>query len=79
MGFFIIGIIQLIRSHETEILQLTDLLIGALGHLYRGEQKSAAKQALISRIIERSHYSLMRSTLLMEKKFNIFRWRSKEK
>jgi len=75
----IIEFIQQVRSHETEILQITDLLIGALSHFHRDEKGSSAKQALISRIIERSHYSLMRSTLLMEKKFNIFRWRPKEK
>lgn len=70
--------VQLVRSDEIEQMQLADLLIGAVSYLNRGSQNSQAKTTLIKRIQERSGYSLDRTTLLQEKKFNIFRWRARE-
>lgn len=70
--------IQPVRSHEVEQLQLCDLLIGALGYINRGLGENAAKLALINRIKERSHYSLVRSTLLRERKLNVFHWQRRE-
>jgi len=74
----IIERVQTVRSHEVEILQLTDLLIGAISYINRGLSTSIAKQALIKRIQERSHYSLTLTTLLRENKFNLFRWHASE-
>jgi hypothetical protein len=74
----IIGRVQTVRSHEVEILQLTDLLIGAISYINRRLSTSVAKQELIKRIQERSHYSLTRTTLLRENKFNLFRWHASE-
>lgn len=74
----IIEKVQLVHSHEVEVLQLADLLIGAFGYLHRGLQTSTAKQAIIARIKERSRYSLQKSTLLKEEKFNILIWQSPE-
>jgi hypothetical protein len=74
----IIERVQTVRSHEVEILQLTDLLIGAISYINRGLSTSIAKQALIKRIQERSHYSLTLTTLLRESKFNLFRWHASE-
>ena len=74
----IIERVQTVRSHEVEILQLTDLLIGAISYINRGLLTSIAKQALVKRIQERSHYSLTRTTLLRENKFNLFRWHASE-
>jgi hypothetical protein len=70
--------IQPVRSHEVEQLQLCDLLIGALGYVNRGLMNNAAKVALIERIKHRSRYSLVRSTLLRERKFNVFHWQGQE-
>ncbi len=67
--------IQQIRSHESELIQLADLLIGALSHLHRGVQTSAAKQALIGKIKARSGYSLLQNTWYRESKFNLLVWR----
>lgn len=67
--------VQTVRSQEVELLQLADILIGAVSSINRGVTKSLAKQALIERTRERSRYSLTRSTLLQEKKFNLFHWR----
>jgi hypothetical protein len=66
--------IQTVRSHEVEQVQLTDLLIGAVGYANRGLSTNAAKVHLVEQIRRRSHYSLTLSTLLREEKMNIFRW-----
>jgi hypothetical protein len=65
---------QRIHSHESEQLQLADLLIGALGYLHRGLQTNQAKLAIIERIKQRSGYRLTQNTLLRESKFNLFIW-----
>ena len=74
----IIERMQIVRSHEVEIIQLADLLIGALSYLNRGLEKSEGKKAVIDRIRKRSGYSLNKSTLFLENKFNIFKWRAAE-
>jgi hypothetical protein len=70
----IIKRVQLVRSHEVEQLQLTDLLIGCITYVNRNLTTSPAKLNIIDRIKERSQYSLKRTTLLKEEKFNLFRW-----
>lgn len=70
--------VQTIRSHESELLQLADLLIGALSYANRGLSANAGKLALIERIRKRTGYQLDKSTLLREPKFNIFAWRAQE-
>lgn len=66
--------IQEVRSDEVSLLQLTDLLIGALSYMYRGLTSSTAKLELIELIKKRSGYSLTKNTLPNEKKFNLFIW-----
>ena len=70
----IIKKVQQVRSHEVEILQLTDLLVGASAYVNRGLANSKAKNELINLIKHRSKYSLTKSTLLKERKFNVFIW-----
>jgi hypothetical protein len=70
----IIKKIQLVHSHEIEILQLTDLFIGALSYLHRELKTSSAKLEIIKKIQEKSNYDLQKSTLFKEKKFNLFCW-----
>lgn len=74
----IIERVQTVRSYESKVLQLTDLLIGAISYVNRGLSTSDAKQSLAKRISERSKYDLMRTTLLRENKMNLFRWSAKE-
>jgi len=69
--------IQQVHSHEVELLQLTDILIGAISYLHRGLNTSEGKLALINRIRNRSGYSLIQSTLYKESKFNLFIWKSR--
>lgn len=70
----IITRIQTIRSHEVEQVQLADLLIGTVGYANRKLDTNKAKLALVERTQQRSHYSLLKTTLLREDKVNLFRW-----
>lgn len=67
---------QNIRSHESELIQLADLFIGAVTYKARGKWKEVAanpgKIALINYIEEKSGYTLDESTEPWEAKFNIF-------
>ena len=77
-GSQVIERVQTVRSHEVEILQITDLLIGAVSYVNRGLHENAAKLAVVERMIERSSYSLTRTTLLRENKVNLFMWQASE-
>ena len=70
----IVGRVQQVRSHEVEQLQLADLLIGAVKYANGDIFTSEAKSAIVTRIRQRSGYSLIRSTLLREEKCNILVW-----
>ena len=70
--------VQHIRSHEVEQLQLTDLFIGAIGYANRGLSGSEGKLAVIKHVRQRSHKTLVRSTLPSEQKLNIFIWEPRE-
>ncbi|WP_207743205.1 DUF3800 domain-containing protein [[Clostridium] symbiosum] len=63
---------QVIRSHEVEIMQIVDILIGAIAYVSRGLNSVNAKNEIISLIKERSGYSLVRNTPPREDKFNVF-------
>ncbi len=73
----IIKRIQQVHSNEVELLQITDLLVGAIGYLHRDLKENAGKIKLIERIRKRSGYSLLKSTLYKEEKMNIFVWKPK--
>lgn len=74
----IIQSVQIVRSSEIEQIQLADLLIGIVSYVNRGLSTSTAKNRLVERMRARSHYSLTKSTLLGEKKVNLFVWQPKE-
>ncbi len=70
--------LQPIRSDEVQIMQIVDILIGAVAYQNRifpdGFVKSSAKRQIIDLIQSRSKYSLEKSTLLREEKCNLFVW-----
>jgi len=74
----IIKRVQQIRSHESEILQLTDLLIGAVAYENRGCSGNRGKERLIDFLKSTTNYNLKHSTFLREDKFNLFRWQGQE-
>jgi len=73
----IIRKIQQVHSHEVELLQITDMLTGAISYLHRGLSGNEAKLIIIDKIKSRSGYSLLKSTLYKEDKMNIFIWKSR--
>lgn len=75
----IIERVQTVHSHEVELLQLADLIIGAVAYVNRGLSGNAGKDALIARIRERSGYFLTQTTLLREEKVNLFVWHPSER
>ena len=70
--------IQLVRSHEVENMQITDVLTGALTYLHRGLYTNAGKSEVIERIKKRSGYSLYHNTLYKESKINLLIWMPSE-
>lgn len=73
-SFSIVRRVQTVRSHEIQLLQLADVLIGSVSSANRDDTSSEAKKRIVSVVKQRSGYDLTRSTLLREDKFNIFRW-----
>lgn len=69
--------VQAVRSDEVEQIQLADLLLGAISYVNRNMTASIAKNLLVNQMKKRSGYSLIRSTLLQEKKCNIFVWQAR--
>lgn len=58
-------------------MQLVDLLIGSVCYENRAiEKRSSAKKDLIEFIKKQTGYSLRKTTLLREDKFNIFVWKA---
>lgn len=74
----IIRDVQTVRSDEVVQVQLADVLAGVVSYANRGLVSSEAKLALVQIVKRRSRYSLTRTTLLHEKKFNIFIWTPSE-
>lgn len=71
----IIKRIQQVKSHEVELIELADFLIGTVTYANRGLTTSETKLKLLEKMRQRSSYSLTKSTLLREDKVNIFIWR----
>ena len=66
--------VQQIRSHESELMQLADFIMGIVTYANRGLDSSTAKTALVRRLKERTGFSLTRSTWLREPKLNLLVW-----
>jgi hypothetical protein len=71
--------VQQVRSHESELLQVADLLIGALTYANRALTSSAAKTAIVERLrARRGAQVLTRTSAFAAVKFNILVWRAQE-
>lgn len=64
--------IQQIRSSESEVLQISDFLLGAISYQCRGLSSSDSKLSIISHISDYVGFSLDQSTPPWEEKFNLF-------
>jgi len=76
-GEVILGI-QQAHSRELAVMQLADLLIGALSYLHRQLAGSPAKLMLIERIKQRSGLTLKWSTAPGRKKYDLFVWEANQ-
>lgn len=74
----IIKRLQIVDSRDVTQIQLADLLLGAVNYANRGLSSSQGKLTLSDRIKARSRLSLTKSTLLAEKKMNLFFWEPRE-
>ena len=71
--------VQQIRSHESELLQLADILIGVLTYANRGLATSPAKVAVVARLRDRlGQAALTRNSAFSAIKFNLLVWRPRE-
>lgn len=71
----IIARIQHVHSHDIGLMQLADVLIGAVSYHARGLNTSIAKKEIISMIKQKTGLSLVRNTLPGERKFNLCIWK----
>lgn len=73
----ILNRVEQIRSHESEIIQLCDLLLGAISYYNRSEVGSPTKLKLIDTLATYSHpypRDLSSTSYLSEQKINLFYW-----
>lgn len=64
-----------VESHAVELVQLTDLLIGAVGYAWNGRTGSNAKLQFCQRLAEGlGKVSMKFATGPAEEKFNVFNW-----
>lgn len=78
----IIQRLQPIQSYESQIMQIVDVIIGAICRENRVfDEKfveSPAKHDIINLIKKKSGYTLKKTTLLREKKFNLLVWEARD-
>lgn len=70
--------VQPIRSYESPILQINDILIGALSYYYRNLQTNKSKLNVINEIENLYGGPLNQTSTYSNTKFNIFIWKSKD-
>jgi hypothetical protein len=66
--------IRSIRSHDAQLLQIADFLLGAVSYRHRFLDSSEAKKSVVARIEHHLKRDLLQKTSLYEKKFNVFIW-----
>ena len=75
----VIRSISQIRSHESEVLQLTDLLMGAVGYYHNGHYDhpavSEAKKAVVDRLFSQYGKDIVYGTARGAGKVDIFLWK----
>ena len=71
--------IEQIKSNESEILQLADLIMGAIGFYHNGHYNEAnaskAKIAVVDRLFEQYKAAIINGTTRNAPKMNIFLWK----
>lgn len=75
----VIAQIQCLPSHENQMIQLADIFSGALSYVHRGLISNEGKNIIVNKIKNRSYCSLLSSTPLNAKKFNLFVWHGQQR
>lgn len=70
--------VQPIRSYESSILQINDVLIGALSYYYRNLSRNIVKLNIINEINKLYQNTFDSSSNYNNTKFNIFIWKSRD-
>ncbi len=70
--------VQPIRSYEAPILQINDIMIGALSYYYRNLSSNSVKLNIINEIKKLYQNDLNETSYCSNTKFNIFIWRSRD-
>lgn len=65
--------VQFLPSNESAIIQLTDLLLGAVNSRINGFTLGGAKEAIVSKLENDLKLSKISSTFRSEQKFNVFK------
>jgi hypothetical protein len=65
--------VQAVQSHEVELIQLTDLIIGAIAYLNRGLKENQGKVKVIDMLQQKTGYPLNRTTFLNDHKFYLLK------
>jgi len=71
-NFVAVRNLQVIRSYESELMQLTDVLMGAISYHLRKDSKVIAKNRIIEKIQAHCKLPLTQSTPRVADKFNLF-------
>ena len=66
--------IQIVNSRDCELLQMADILIGAITYVNRKKDSSEAKIEIVNYIKNKSGLTLTRTVPSSNRKFNIFVW-----
>ncbi len=66
--------VKSVRSHEVQLFQILDLLLGAVNYTNRKLSSSGAKTRLVDYVKERSGLTLEVNTSPTRRKVNILRW-----
>lgn len=69
---------QNIHSHEADLMQLADFLLGSVSYRNRDLSGNQAKEAVVTHIENGIGRSLKTSSALSEKKFNVFIFKPRE-
>jgi hypothetical protein len=70
--------VALVRSEQVQLVQLADLLIGAVSYANRARSGNAGKVELVRRMEQRSGFPLTTTSSLWSRKVNVFVWRATE-
>ncbi len=74
---FVIKNAQQVRSHEVELMQVTDMLIGSLAYLHRGLNSNQGKMNVLSLIEKTIGKRPIFSSRISDEKYNVLVWRPK--